>query len=66
MRNLTSHTKLSNFFILWSVLRFSPIGPRLSRISDLSSLRSSVVITDKRAAADRMAAPVPGAALKLK
>ena len=64
--NYTSQTKLSSFLILWSVFRFSPIVPRHSLISIFNSFRSSFVMIDKRAANDRIAAPVPGAALKLK
>ena len=64
--NYTSQTKLSSFLILWSVLRFSPIVPRHSLISIFNSFRSSFVMIDRRAANDRIAAPVPGAALKLK
>ena len=57
---------MSSFLILWSVLRFSPIVPRHSLISIFNSFRSSFVMIDRRAANDRIAAPVPGAALKLK
>ena len=64
--NYTSQTKLSSFLILWSVFRFSPIVPRHSLISIFNSFRSSFVMIDRRAANDRIAAPVPGAALKLK
>ena len=64
--NYTSQTKLSSFLILWSVFRFSPIVPRHSLISIFNSFLSSFVMIDRRAANDRIAAPVPGAALKLK
>ena len=57
---------MSSFLILWSVFRFSPIVPRHSLISIFNSFRSSFVMIDRRAANDRIAAPVPGAALKLK
>ena len=64
--NYTSQTKLSSFLILWSVFRFSPIVPKHSLISIFNSFLSSFVMIDRRAANDRIAAPVPGAALKLK
>ena len=57
---------MSSLLILWSVFRFSPIVPRHSLISIFNSFRSSFVMIDRRAANDRIAAPVPGAALKLK